>query len=114
MQDPLPTTVLPLSETLYQLLCMQSEVILLGDSPAIFYSLHLLPGIYVLGSCVDNIESNVETAAVRVDEGNKQLETAVRHKVCTCPHVCPLEVKGTEGGVAMANLIALFWKLHQP
>lgn len=36
---------------------------------------------------VDNIESNVETAAVRVDKGNRQLETAVRHKVRTCTHM---------------------------
>jgi hypothetical protein len=28
----------------------------------------------------DNIESSVETAAVRVEEGNKQLETTVRLK----------------------------------
>ena len=30
----------------------------------------------------DNIESNVETAAVRVESGNEQLESAVRAKVC--------------------------------
>ena len=31
----------------------------------------------------DNIETQVETAAVRVEGGNKQLEKAVRHKVYT-------------------------------
>ena len=31
--------------------------------------------------CTDNIESNVEVAAVRVESGNRQLESAVRHKV---------------------------------
>ena len=30
---------------------------------------------------LDNIESNVETAAVSVESGNKQLEKALRHKV---------------------------------
>ena len=30
---------------------------------------------------IDNIETQVETAAVRVEGGNKQLEKAVRHKV---------------------------------
>ena len=37
----------------------------------------------------DNIEANVETAAVRVESGNKQLEKAVRHKVHvqSIPHV---------------------------
>ena len=29
----------------------------------------------------DNIETQVETASVRVEGGNKQLEKAVRHKV---------------------------------
>lgn len=31
--------------------------------------------------CADNIESNVETTAVRVEAGNRQLESAVRAKV---------------------------------
>ena len=29
----------------------------------------------------DHIEANVETAAVQVEQGNKQLEKAVKHKV---------------------------------
>ena len=32
---------------------------------------------------IDNIETSVETAAVRVEGGNRQLEKAVRHKVRT-------------------------------
>lgn len=46
------------------------------------------------GELVDNIETHVETAAVRVESGNKQLEKAVRHKKCsrklTCCIVCIL------------------------
>ena len=33
---------------------------------------------------IDNIEANVETAAVRVEGGNRQLEKAVSHKVRSC------------------------------
>ena len=31
--------------------------------------------------CADNIEANVEVAQVRVEDGNKQLTSTVRHKV---------------------------------
>ena len=31
--------------------------------------------------CADYIEANVEVAQVRVEDGNKQLTSAVRHKV---------------------------------
>ena len=31
--------------------------------------------------CADNIETQVETAAVRVEKGNKQLQKALKHKV---------------------------------
>ena len=44
-------------------------------------------------SPADNIETHVETAAVRVESGNKQLEKAVRHKVgdsytCILMYMC--------------------------
>ena len=38
-------------------------------------------------TCADNIESNVETTAIRVEAGNQQLEKAVRVKVTTCVYV---------------------------
>ena len=43
-------------------------------------AVHMMPPFLVL-FFPDNIESNVEVAAVRVESGNAQLESAVRHKV---------------------------------
>lgn len=39
--------------------------------------------VYEQGEVIDHIEANVEVAGTRVEQGNKQLERAVRHKKCT-------------------------------
>lgn len=44
--------------------------------------------VHEQGDTIDNIESNVETAAVRVESGNEQLESAVRHKRCSRKLTC--------------------------
>jgi type I site-specific restriction endonuclease len=58
------------------------------------------------GDLVDNIETQVETAAVRVESGNTQLAKAVRHKKCsrklTCCIACILL------GILAAVIIAVF------
>ena len=53
---------------------------------------HVLPVgpilLCVSSLLVDHIEANVEVAGTRVEQGNKQLVKAVRHKVCSCVCVC--------------------------
>lgn len=44
--------------------------------------------VHEQGDTIDNIESNVETAVVRVEAGNEQLESAVRHKRCSRKLTC--------------------------
>lgn len=61
--------------------------------------------VHEQGELVDNIETHVETAAVRVESGNKQLEKAARHKKCsrklTCMIACILI------GVLVAIVVAI-------
>ena len=72
-------------------------------------------------SPADNIETHVETAAVRVESGNKQLEKAVRHKVgdsytcilmcmcwyCTCTCTYAVEVQKRLRSVCVPFLLLL-------
>ncbi|CAI8047927.1 Syntaxin-7 [Geodia barretti] len=64
------------------------------------------------GELTDNIETQVETAAVRVESGNKQLEKAVRHKKCsrklTCCIVCLLLGILTAIVIIVVVLLAIF------
>lgn len=39
--------------------------------------------VHEQGELVDHIEANVETAAIQVEQGNKQLVKAVKHKKCS-------------------------------
>jgi t-SNARE complex subunit (syntaxin) len=51
----------------------------MGDVNQIFKDLSLL--VHEQGEMVDNIESHVEDAHVRVQQGNKQLVQARKHQV---------------------------------
>lgn len=59
--------------------------------------------VHEQGEAIDNIESNVETAAVRVESGNRQLESAVRHKRCSRKLICV--ITGVIIGVVIAIII---------
>lgn len=59
--------------------------------------------VHEQGEAIDNIESNVEVAAVRVESGNRQLESAVRHKRCSRKLICV--ITGVIIGVVIALII---------
>lgn len=79
---------------------LESDIVGIND---IFRDLATL--VNEQGEVIDSIESNVETAAVRVESGNKQLERAVVYKRCSRKLTCI--IVSILIGVVIAIIVAI-------